>query len=52
LILGFGVPEHSRRLDAWQGLRQKLDALFGKVQLLQVKAGHVAARPGEALHLA
>jgi hypothetical protein len=27
---------HSRRVDAWQSLRQKLDALFGKVQLLQV----------------
>ena len=37
-------------MDAWQGLRQKLDPLFGKVQLLQVKAGHVAAGPGEALY--
>jgi hypothetical protein len=36
LILGYGVPEHSRRVDAWQSLRQKFDALFGKVQLLQV----------------
>jgi hypothetical protein len=39
-------------VDAWQSLRQKLDALFGKVELLQVEAGHLAPGPGEALHVA
>jgi len=39
-------------MDSRQSLRQKLDTLFRKIDLLQVQAGHISTGPGKALNVA